>query len=102
MTPLPPFPVLGGPWAHLWRPKIDEIFDSVPDRLFSTKISPKVPKMVAKVVKMEPKMVPKSFPNRIFSKNVKTLILNNPPMVLLDFSCSGVLKIHEKSIKKLT
>ena len=58
--------------------------------------------MVAKVAKMVSKMVPKSCPNRIFSKNVKTSILNNPPMVLLDFSCSGVLKIDEKSIKKLT
>ena len=100
MPPLPPFPVLGGLWAHLWRPKIDEIFDSPLDRPFSSKISPKVLKMVAKVVKMEPQMVPKSFSKRIFSKNVTTLILNNPPMVLLDFSGSGVPKIHEKSIKK--
>ena len=75
--------------------KIDEIFDSVFDRSFSSKIVPKVPKIVVEVAKMVPEMVPKSCPNRIFSKNVKTSILNNPPMVLLDFSCSGVPKIDE-------
>ena len=83
-------------------PEIDGIFDSVLDRPFSSKISPKVPKMVAKVVKIEPKMLPKSFLNRIFSKNVKTLILNYPLMVLLDFSCSGVRKIDVKSMKITT
>ena len=51
---------------------------------------------------MPPKINLQLIPNAIFSKKGKTLILNDPIVVLLDFTFLGDIKIDKKAIQTRT